>query len=116
MNLELYDRRLPIYDAAMRLIEYVVQKGTCSFEELNRFSNDTKEARFLFNDEIDSYLRKLHNEALTLPLGERKREVLDPNSDEHRQSRSVWGDRIIWFNAQVSEVKRRFDPFLKIQS
>jgi hypothetical protein len=61
----------------MRLIEYVVQKGTCSFEELDRFSKDTKEARFLFNEDI--YLRRLYNEALTnealtLPLGERKRE------------------------------------------
>src|SRR5271166_4456992 len=76
VDLELYDRRLPIYEAAVRLIEYVVQKGTCSFEELDRFSKAIKEARFLFNEDIESYLRKLYNEAFTLPLGERKREVL----------------------------------------
>jgi hypothetical protein len=65
--------------------------------------------------EIESYLRKLCNEASTLPLGERKREVLDPASDEHYKSRSVYGDRIMWFNEQVSEVKRRFDPFLQVR-
>jgi len=63
VNFELYDRRLRIYNAARRLIEYVVQKGTCSFEELDRFSKDIQEARFLFNEGIESYLLKLRNQA-----------------------------------------------------
>lgn len=116
VNLGLYDRRLPIYKAAVRLIEYVVRKGTCTFEELDRFSNATEQARFLFNEDIESYLRKLQAEALYITMGEEKRALLDPTSDEHYKSMSARGDRIMWFNEQVSEVTRRFDPFLKIQT
>jgi hypothetical protein len=115
VNLELYDRRLPIYNAAMRLIANVVQKGTCTFEQLDQFLKDIKEARFLFNEDIETYLHKLHNEALAIHLGERKREVLAPTSDEHGKSVDAWRDRLIWFTQQPNEVRKRFDSFLQIQ-
>jgi hypothetical protein len=59
VNLQLYDRRLPIYEAAIRLIDHIVTKGTCTQEELNLFAKDTKQARHLFDQEIESYLQTL---------------------------------------------------------
>jgi hypothetical protein len=115
VNLQLYEKRLPIYEAAMRLIAYVVQKGTCTFEQLDRFLKDSREARFLFNEDIESYLQKLHAEALAVIVGEQKREVLAANSNGHERSVAAWHDRMIWFSEQFGEVKRRFDPFLQIQ-
>jgi hypothetical protein len=59
VNLELYDRRLQIYEAAVRLIDHIVAKGTCIQEELKLFVKNTKQARHLFHQEIESYLQKI---------------------------------------------------------
>ena len=76
VDLELFDRRVAIHDAAMRLIAYVVAKGTCTQEVLDKFLKDTKDARFLFNADVESYLRTLSAEALYVRLGQQKQEVL----------------------------------------
>jgi hypothetical protein len=114
MNFQLYERRLPIYEAAVRLVDHIVEKGTCTEEELNLFARNTGQARFLFNEEIESYLRKLSGEALYIIIGERKRKMLDPTCDEYRGSMAVGCDRLIWFAEQLTEVKSRFSPFLQI--
>jgi len=117
VNLELFDRRLAIHDAAMRLIAHVIAKGTCTQEELDRFLRNTKDARFLFNEDVESYLRTLGNEALWVRLGEQKQEGLAyaPKSEEFKRSVDAWRDRLIWFTEQHNEVKKRFDPFLQIR-
>jgi TIR domain len=75
IDLELFDRRLAIHDAAMRLIEHVVAKGTCTKEELDRFANATKNARYLLNADTESYLRKLSHEAFLVRLGQQSRKA-----------------------------------------
>ena len=115
VNLQLYEKRFPIYEAAMQLIGYVIQRGTCTFEQHQQFSTDVRQARFLFNEDIETYLQKLRNEGLALYAGEKKREGLNPSSEEYEKSVAAWHDRLIWFTEQFSEVKKRFDPFLQIQ-
>src|SRR5262249_36109186 len=117
MDLGLFDRRLAIQDAAMRLIEHVIQKGTCTKEELDRFANATKNARYLLNADIESYLRKLSHEAFLVRLGQQKQESLahNPDSEEFQKSVDAWGNRLMWFTEQPDEVRRRFDPFLQVQ-
>jgi hypothetical protein len=117
VNLELFDRRLAIHDAAMRLIEHVVAKGTCTKEELDRFVKSTKDARYLFNAEVEGYLRTLSAEALYVRLGQQKQEGLahDPTGQEFQKSVDAWGNRLMWFTEQTDEVRRRFDPFLQVR-
>jgi hypothetical protein len=118
VNHQLYDRRLPIYEAAVRLIDHIVTKGTCTQEELNLFVKNTKQARHLFDQEIESYLQMLSQEALYLLLGEEKQKALAPTSEGYRESMEARSDRLKWFakqsDKQFREVKRRFDPFLQI--
>jgi hypothetical protein len=52
LRLELFDRRLPIYEAAMILADRIVRKGDISFEETQEFGMVTKSVRFLFNQEL----------------------------------------------------------------
>ena len=117
VNFELFDRRLQIHDAAMRLIAHVMAKGTCAQEELDQFLKATKDARFLFNEDIEGYLRTLAAEALYVCLGRERQEGLahDPRSEEFQKSVDAWGDRLVWFTQQPDEVKKRFDSFLQIR-
>jgi hypothetical protein len=108
---------LAIHDAAMRLIEHVIAKGTCTKEELDRFANAVRNARYLFNADVESYLRMLSAEALYVRLGQQKQEGLahDPTNEEFQKSVDAWGNRLMWFTEQPDEVRRRFDPFLQVQ-
>jgi len=117
VDLELFDRRVAIYDAAMRLIAYVVAEGTCIQEVLDQFLKDTKDARFMFNADVEGYRRTLSNQAVCVGLGQQKQEGLayDPKSEEFQKSVDAWGDRLIWFTEQPNEVRKRFDPFLQIR-
>jgi hypothetical protein len=117
VDFELFDRRLAIKDAAMRLIDHIIQKGTCTWEELDRFANAVRNARYLFNADVEGYLRTLSEEALYVQLGQQKQEGLahDPTNEEFQKSVDAWGNRLMWFTEQPDEVKRRFDPFLQIQ-
>ena len=46
-----YERRLPIYRAAMTLVATAMTKGTVNSEDLRGFSIKMTEARFFYNDE-----------------------------------------------------------------
>jgi hypothetical protein len=107
---------LAIHDAALRPIEHVVAKGTCAKEELDRFANTVRNARYLFNAEVEGYLRTLSAEALYVRRGQQKQEGLahDPTSEEFQKSVDAWGSRLMWLTEQPDEVKKRFGPFLQI--
>jgi hypothetical protein len=108
---------MAIHDAAMRFIAYVVAKGDCPQEVLDQFLKDTKDSRYLFKKDVEGYLRTLANEALWVHLGKQKQESLasTPPSKEFQKSVDAWGKRLIRFTEQPNEVRKRFDPFLRIR-
>jgi hypothetical protein len=117
IDFELFERRLAIKDAALCLIDHVIQKGTCTLEALDRFANAVRNARYLFNAEVEGYLRTLSEEALYVQLGKQKWEGLahDPTNEEFQKSVDAWSNRLMWFTEQPDELRRRFGPFLQIE-
>src|ERR1700745_63190 len=63
-----YERRLPIYRAAMTLGVTAMTKGTVSSEDLHGFSIKTTDARFFYNDEIARFLEEMQQQALDLQI------------------------------------------------
>src|SRR5437762_9549242 len=63
-----YDRRLPIYRAAMTLVATAMTKGTVSNEDIGELSIKTAEARFFYNDEIAKFLQEMQQQALDLQI------------------------------------------------
>lgn len=117
VSLQLYDRRSPVYKAAQRLVDYIITKGACTEEELGKFGAIIQDARHLFNEDIENYLRTLYREATAVWLGKEKQERMagQHDNEEYRRSLNALCDRLIWFSTQLAEIKRRFDPFLQIQ-
>jgi hypothetical protein len=112
-RLDLFDRRFPVFEEAMRLAIAIGRKGICTDEHLREYAVATKGVLFLFNQEMEDYCRKLYNEAISVQVGKEKMEALPPG-DERRKSAEAWGGRMKWFNEQVDEMPKRFAPFLKI--
>jgi hypothetical protein len=118
-RLDLFDRRFPVFEAAMKLASIAVQKGDVSDEARREFLIATRGVKFLFNQKLQSYCDTLAKEAVSLHVGQQLINLPAgderANSAEHKKSIDAWGERVQWFNQQVDEIPRMFGPFLRVR-
>lgn len=114
LKLDLFERRFSVYDATKGLIASIIQTGKATDENMFKFLAATKEAKWLFEDQIASYLdekiwekavdlQTLHSELEGLPQGQERTENV------HKQR-----DIKLWLNSQLKEIDRLFSEFLRI--
>jgi hypothetical protein len=118
VSLELYDRRLPTYQTAMQFVRDVAADLKPDMQLMMKFSGDTREALFLFDDKIDEYLNELFRKALRLhTLGLlRERAQRDPNEAEGFVALLNEHTAIAnWFLMQHAEIRAQFTPFLRLE-
>jgi len=92
----------------------IARKGICTDEQLREYAIASKGVRFLFDQQMEDYCRKLYNEAIAVQVGKEKMEGLPPDN-ERVTSSEAWNKRVRWFNEQVDEMPIRFAPFLRIR-
>jgi hypothetical protein len=110
-----YDRRLPIYRAAMTLVATAMTKGTVSNEDLRGFSIKTTEARFFYNDEIAKFLEEMQQQALDLQICHKMMKEA-PTEAERQRYADGWSKRAKWFTDLPNEINAKFSPFLSKES
>lgn len=113
-RLDYFNRRFPIYAAAMRLAAGIAKTTSVSYEELHGFLTKTREAEFFFNDDIKRYCDELYREALAIACGREKLKAVQSDA-ERSKSQDILLQRVAWFNEQVDEIPRKLDMFLKIE-
>lgn len=114
LHLDLFDRRLPVFEAAMKLAGIIISKGNISREEVREFAIASRSVRFLFDQKLQDYCDELHDTALIVWAGKQKIDG-SPLGDERATSSELLTERIVWFNEQLSnEIPKRFTPFLRI--
>ena len=114
LRIDVFDRRLPVFEATMRLTEIVVSKEDITLEEVQKFKFATKSVRFLFNRQTQDYCDKLYMEAFAVHRGKQQIDSLD-EGEERDKSTILWQERRVWFNDQRKEIPKRFAPFLRIR-
>jgi uncharacterized ubiquitin-like protein YukD len=110
-----YDRRLPIYRAAMTLVATAMTKGTVSNEELRGFSIKTTEAKFFYNDEIAKFLEEMQQQALDLQICHKMMKEAATEAERQRYA-DGWSKRAEWFTDLPNEINAKFSPFLSQES
>jgi len=110
-----YERRLPIYRAAMTLAATAMTKGTVSNEDLHGFTIKTTEARFFYNDEIATLLEEMQQQALDLQLCHKMIKEA-PTEAERQQYAEGWSKRAKWFGDLPNNINAKFSPFLSKES
>jgi hypothetical protein len=116
LRLELFERRIAVYDALMEMAAIAAVKGEVTPEQQRKWAIATKGAEFLFNKEIDDYCLKLGKEAVLLGLDNHHIDRLKfTRAKEHLKAEMSKGERLIWFNTQIDEMPKRFAEFLKIE-
>jgi hypothetical protein len=114
LRLDLFDRRLPVFEAAMKLAGIIISKGNVSREEVREFAIASSNVRFLFDQKLQDYCDELHDTALIVWAVKQKIDAL-PLGEERATSSELLIERIVWFNEQLSnEIPKRFTPFLRI--
>lgn len=117
VSLAVYERRLPIYRKAIEFIRYVVRDARPEYPKIFEFGHDTEEALFLFDENIAQYLMELSSQAVRLHAAEKMREGAAMGRGGDFQSlASKETELVLWFTEQYDEARRRFVPFLRLES
>ena len=114
LRLDVFDRRLPVFEDAMSFTEIVSTKEKITLEVVQKFKFATKSVQFLFNRRMQDYCDNLYTEAYCVWSGKQKIDSL-PEGEERDKSMGLWQGRRVWFNDQRKEIPKRFARFLKIR-
>ncbi len=114
LKLDLFDRRFVVYEGARSLLRTIFTSGRVKDEDLFAFLDATSTAKWLFNSEVDNYLRKtLYHQAVK--LAQLHAELEGVGIGEER-TRNVHEQREVkeWFLAQQGILEAHFSEFLRL--
>jgi len=119
VGLDVYDRRLPIYQRTRQFIRDVAENLRPDLNVILRFAMDTDEALFLFDDDLAEYLETLFKKALRLRSLALMRERIQTHPEEAQNFQAMAEKETalaMWFSEQPEETRSRFAPFLQLAS
>lgn len=114
LKMDLFDKRFAVYDASRNLIKSIISSGKAQDDQMHLFLAGTREAKWLFKEEIDYYLNNqlwgkvvdlqtLEAELQSMPVGE------DRIKKVHEQSEIKK-----WMIKQLHELDVKFASYLKL--
>ena len=114
-RLNYFDRRLSVYTAAMELVSEIGIMGTISPEKARVFLVKTREARFLFADDIDAYCTELYKKSEQLRIKEDVFRDTNPQDSKRERMINEITELKTWFHNQITYIPQRFEKYLKIE-
>jgi hypothetical protein len=116
LNLDLFDKRLVVYNAAMTFATSIVTNGAVAREDIVHFSRETRDSEFLFDTIIRERLMQLRKEAMRLQLAEQTRSGPAPEGEMQKTIASKWEQILPWFDSQIGELPKMFGPYLRVHT
>jgi hypothetical protein len=113
-RLAFYDRRFAVYMATGELAVKIVKAAEVSVEEVFNFAVKTKEASFIFGEDIERYCDEMRDKAMKLAKTGNLNRVFNSEKDRN-ESLHVSNEIIQWFNTEIDQLPRRFKPYLRIR-
>ncbi|GHA69118.1 hypothetical protein GCM10009007_07430 [Formosimonas limnophila] len=118
LKLDLFDRRYRIYEVTRELLKLIDLKMN-SMEHLYVFWSNTSGAEFLFDSDIESYLKEVEDKALKLieindELADDERQNYYLTDEQRRQGRLKRRDLRSWSRDQLykGNLAQQFKPYL----
>ena len=112
-NLDLYDKRFKIFEAAGRYLQHLLVEGRVSETALNEFNIGVAGAVFLFDNDLNIYLDTLRRRSLSLNALTEQLALLEPDAkgrDEVIDKIDAW---VTDFKLEYSRLVNAFTPYLK---
>lgn len=111
---DLYERKLAVYTALMEFLDPIFSDGNVGVSATIAFLRKTRESYFLFGNDIEDYLKLIHDKAI----------ALDALHSQIHESNLPDGDRShlidertqlkMWFNKQPLVARDKFAKHLKL--
>jgi hypothetical protein len=115
LRLDLYDRRFKLYNEIQSLLASIVQKGDVSNDDLAGCLRNTKEAVFLFKEDIPKYINELYKQACELQFLEKVIGNKVPGADRKKaieKRAEIFG----WFPKQFGKCTEKFKKYLSFEN
>jgi len=115
LNLELYDRRLHIYEEVKKIISIIVQKASAEPEEMFNFRSAVSEADFLFDSDITDYIQEIWDRGFNLIQNNQLySRSPSPQDYDHEAVTDAIHQECMWFADQFEPVKSKFKKYLTL--
>jgi hypothetical protein len=116
IRLDLYDRRLRVYQAVTNLFAEVAREGDVSRSTLGSYYADVFEARFLFGKDLKDYLTEVRQKASK--LGSINFRLADSRASQATVSSLAQEKELVlyWFDQQIEDSAARFEPYLSFKN
>ena len=114
LKLELFEKRLKIYNSATTFISSLMTSGKATNKELHELIVGTKEAKWLLSPEVAKYLdEELYSKGVDLQCLSSELEG-EPASDRRTKNIHEQRDIKLWLNAQYKALDKKFSRYLQL--
>jgi hypothetical protein len=110
LNLDLFEKRMVIFEHALSVIGYAAEGKPYHFAKLGMLQNKLHEACFLFGEDIEVYLLNLRSKAILEQqlldrIGKEGPYVDQSVRDQHKELKE-------WFLKESKEIRTPFLPYM----
>jgi len=114
LRLELFDRRIEIFQKIGAYLSEILQTGYATNSELTQFLRDTQYAYFVFGKDIQEYVEEIYkksNDLYTVVVMFDK--LKDSKAQEKNEDKRK--ELFTYFEKEIVSFRKRFEKYLKLQ-
>lgn len=104
IKINLFKMRMQIYNECEKLISEIIANTDCNEQVLKNFMINTSEVIFVFDEDIQEYIKELYNKARRLRMQNLRQEF-----DKAEEVISYFSDIV-----EKEELPKKFEKYLKI--
>lgn len=117
LALDLYDRRVSVYEQVKKILSIVMREAHATYDELLAFRSATSQADFLFGPEIPKYLDDIYQHGVKLEYWHKQyRDFTQEKPPGYDHDKVVEGDdaELEWLSAQFEPALEKFKEYLHV--
>jgi len=116
VTLEVYERRIPIYQKTIEFVREVVRDLRPGFGVTVQFVRETEQALFLFDETVAQHLDEMSRKALRLHTVNMLIDGINQGRGGENFSALVneHTELALWFTGQYDVIRNHFAPFLRL--
>jgi len=112
---DLFDRRFAVFSAVREFLSSIIREGEVIQEESFKYLAGTAEVKFLFDEEMEKYLKEIWSMAVNLTSIQKRSKDLPVGPDRDREL-----DKIVELQTGLAThldgLKDKFVKFMKLES
>jgi len=114
LNLDLYDRRFKVFEAARNLVSQVMREAHVGLGNIGAFNLGVADATFLFESDVEDYLTALRKKAIALHTKAEQLRGMEGPSERRNALVDQIADLEMDFSIEYERMVEVFKPYLKL--